>query len=313
MICLFLFRASELKTAITSKSQVLNHLNHVVNISFLLTASEETGERSRPREKPIRCRAVTRWSRLLRQDSLDLTCVLDNSSPYALERGWVLSVCVSPLSPPPSDGGKCSSASFSFPFQSLRPGETLEVSLPLAAAGEALLPLVVSCSLVFSLQSLLGEEGAPGPRDPCITLPLNTLWVDWLHSLRLNGPGAARGTDEGRRSSVRAFINARRSSGGRTGGGRGGVLEPEQYSASVQVSSELLSSEPRLEGRAQSGPFLEWLLSEGCGGVGRGLGGGAVGGPTVHAVDPNGHAVTLTAREVSTDGGGGGQHLPTSD
>lgn len=302
-----------LKTAIKSKSQVLKHLNHVINISFLLTASANIEERSD--RKPIRCRAVTEWSRLLQSDSLNLTCVLDNSSPYALEQFWTLSICVSSLSYPPSEGGHCSSTHYSFPFQNLNPGETLEVSLPLADAGEAFVPFTVSCSLDFSLSSLLGAEEAdsPGLLTSCINLPLNALWVDWFHCLRLNGPEAAHKKDAAQRTnaavdSIQAFINSHRF--GRRGAdeGRGGALRPEWYSASVQVSLELLkhtkgSTSSDLEGGAQSRcvSFLEWLLSEGCGGVRRGHTGDQISGPVLHARGPNGHAVRLTAKEVNAD------------
>ncbi|XP_056892812.1 Fanconi anemia core complex-associated protein 100 isoform X2 [Takifugu flavidus] len=302
-------RASVLKSAIKSKSQVLKHLNHVINISFLLTASAKIEEHSD--RKPIRCRAVTEWSRLLQRDSLNLTCVLDNSSPYALEQGWTLSICVSSLSYPPSEGGHCSSTNYSFPFQNVNPGETLEVSLPLADAGEAFFPFMVSCSLNFSLSSLLGAEEAncPGLQNSCINLPLNTLWVDWLHSLRLNGPEDALKKDTAQRNnaaadSIQAFINSHQFRRRGADEGRGGALRPERYSASVQVSSELLkntkgSKSSDLEGHAQSRcvSFLEWLLSEGCGGVRRGHTGDQISGPVLHARGPNGHAVKLTAKE----------------
>lgn len=308
------FRASVLKTALRSQGQVLKQLNHVINISFLLTASAKTEEHFHTWEKPIRCRAVTEWSRLLQKDSLNLTCVLDNSSPYTLEQGWTLSICVSPLSYPPSEGGKCSSTNFSFPLQKINPGETLEVSLPLAAAGEAFLPFMVSCSLVFSLSSLLRVEEAncPGLQNSCISLPLNTLWVDWLHSLRLNGPEAAHKKETAQLTSttmetIQAFIKSHQSSCGGADEGRGGPLTLEQYSASVQVSSELLKSmtglkSSGLEGQGQNWciSFLEWLLSEGCGGVRRGHTGDKISSPVICARGPNGHAVKLTAKEVNT-------------
>ncbi|KAI3365587.1 hypothetical protein L3Q82_010673 [Scortum barcoo] len=170
-------RASALKTTIKSRNQILRHLNQVLNISFLLIASTNSDEHQPMQEKPIRCHAVTSWSRLLQKDSLNLTCVLDNSSPYVLEQGWTLSVTVFPLSYSPSAGVESPSTHFSFPFQDLHPGETLEVSLPLAAAGDAHFPVTVSCSLFFSLSCLLGEEAAnlPGWQRSCISLPLNTL------------------------------------------------------------------------------------------------------------------------------------------
>lgn len=304
-----------LKAALRSKGQVLKQLNHVTHISLLLAASAKTEEEFHTREKPITCRAVTEWSRLLQKDSLNLKCVLDNSSPYALEQGWTLSICVSPLSYPPSQGGKCSSTNFSFPFQNINPGESLEVSLPLAAAGEALLPFMVSCSLIFSLSSLLRAEEAnsPGLQDSCISLPLNTLRVDWLHSLQLNGPEAAQKRDTAQLNSttmetIQAFMKSHQFSCGGEDEGRWGALTVEQHSASVQVSLELLKSatglkSSSLEGQGQNKciSFLEWLLSEGCGGVRRGHAGDRISSPVVCARGPNGHAVRLTAKEVNTE------------
>uniref|UniRef100_A0A8C2ZL71 FA core complex associated protein 100 n=1 Tax=Cyclopterus lumpus TaxID=8103 RepID=A0A8C2ZL71_CYCLU len=305
-------RASVLKTAIKSQNQILRHLNQVLNISFLLMAGTNTKEHLPSQEKPIRCRATASWSRLLQRDSLNLTCVLDNSSPYVLERGWTLSIAVFPLSCPPGAGTDSSSTNFSFPFHNLLPGETFEVSLPLAAAGETSFPVTVSCSLVFSLTGLLGEEAEnlPGPRSSCVSLPLSTLTVDWLHALQVCAPigthRKATSQSYNATDAIQACLRSRRISSGR------GETEREQHSASVRVSSELLSdtlmlkgSDLDAQGRSKSAPqnvglsLLEWLLSDAPGGVTAGRQGDqiALGGSVVRAHDPNGHAVKLTAKE----------------
>lgn len=304
-----------LKSALRSQGQVLKQLNHLVHISLLLTARAQTEEQARRRREPIRCGAVTQWSRLLQKDSLNLMCVLDNSSPYTLEQGWTLCICVSPLSHPPSQGGKCSSANFSFPLQNINPGESFQAWLPLAAAGEAFLPSVLSCSLIFSLSRLLRAQEADSPRlqDACISLPLNTLRVDWLHSLQLSGPEAARKKDAAQLSStsterIQAFLKSRRFSCGGAEEGRWGAPTLEQHSASVQVSVELLksttgwkSSSSEGQGQNMCVSFLEWLLCEGCGGVRRGQAAGGISSPAVLARGPGGHAVRLTAKEVNAD------------
>ncbi len=312
------FRASALKAAIKSKNQILRHLNQVLNISFVLRAGTNSKEHLPMQEKPIRCRGMTSWSRLLQKDSLNLTCVLDNSSPYVLEQGWTLSIAVFPLSYSPSAGGESSSTNFSFPFHDLHPGETLEVSLPLAAAGDAHFPVTVSCSLIFSLSSLLGEEAEnlPGSQGSCISLPLNTLTVDWLHALQVNSPTAAhkKATCESI-DTIQAFLKSRRitcSGRGEGGGESASKPEREQYSASVQVSLELLrdtlvlkSSDldpqgPKLAPQNVCLSLLEWLLSEGPGGVKMGHHGDKIApsSSVVHARGPDGHAVKLTAKEV---------------
>ncbi|XP_068439579.1 Fanconi anemia core complex-associated protein 100 [Clinocottus analis] len=312
-------RASVLKIAIKSKNQILRHLNQVLNISFLLMASTNAEEHLPVQEKPIRCHATAGWSRLLQKDSLNLTCVLDNSSPYILERGWTLSIAVFPLSYPPGAGGDNSSTSFSFPFHNLHPGETLEVSLPLAAAGETSFPVTVSCSLDFSLTGLLGEEAEylPGLQSSCVSLPLNTLTVDWLHALQVTSPIAthrkATSQSYNKTDTIQAFLRSRRIS--RSGRAEGGEeTERERHSASVRVSSELLrdtlvlkGSDLDAQGRSKLAPqnvcvsLLEWLLSEAPGGVTAGRQGDkiALSSSVVRAQDPNGHAVKLTAKEVN--------------
>ncbi|XP_037611932.1 Fanconi anemia core complex-associated protein 100 isoform X1 [Sebastes umbrosus] len=304
-------RASVLKTAIKSKKLILRHLNQVLNISFLLMTGTNSEEHHPIQEKPIRCHAVTIWSRLLQRDSLNLTCVLDNSSPYVLEGGWTLSIAVFPLSCPPSAGGESSSTHYSFPFHNLQPGETLEVSLPLAAAGEASFPVTVRCSLIFSLSCLLGEEAAnfPGLQSSYVSLPLNTLTVDWLHALQVNGPHKkATSQSNNTTDPIQAFLRSRQiRCRGRGEGGGERVSKPEQYSASVRVSSELLrdtlvSKGSDLDAHNVGLSLLEWLLSEGPGGVTTGHRGDKMvlsSSSVVHARGPNGHAIKLTVKEVN--------------
>ncbi|KAM4525523.1 Fanconi anemia core complex-associated protein 100 [Odontesthes bonariensis] len=311
-------RASVLEATIKTKNQLLKQLNQVVNISFLLTASTNTEEHRLTREKSIRCHAVASWSRLLQKDSLNLTCVLDNSSPYALEQGWTLCVAVFPLSFPSTEREETFSTNFSFPFHSLCPGETLEVSLPVAAAGDASFPVTLNCSLVFSFSDLLGEEQAascPGLENSCFSLPLNTLTVDWLHALHLIGPTATHKVATSQSSSttadgIRAFLSPRRTRWSR-GADRGG--EPERYCASVRVSSELLKDTlkrksfnldpkgPMLAPQNLCFSLLDWLLSEGCGGVKMLQKGGRIdtSSTVVHARGPNEATVKLTAKEIS--------------
>uniref|UniRef100_A0A3Q2EDJ6 FA core complex associated protein 100 n=1 Tax=Cyprinodon variegatus TaxID=28743 RepID=A0A3Q2EDJ6_CYPVA len=262
-------RASVLKTSIGSKNQILKQLNEVINISFLLTDSPN------PEDKPIRCRGLVRWSRLLDKDSLDLTCFLENLSPYLLERGWTLSVLLHPLSSFPKAGEGTCSANYSFPFHSLHPGDSLRVCVPVMAAGDASIPVTVTCSLIFSLRSFLGGKGETsfsGLHNGCFSLPLNTLMVDWLHALRMIGPSSAQSTyispsNSNQADAIQAFISSRQmgcregDGSSRTGG----------YSATVRMSSDLLrlqrSKDPKLAPQRSCVSLLEWLLSESCGGV----------------------------------------------
>uniref|UniRef100_A0A3Q1CXI1 FA core complex associated protein 100 n=1 Tax=Amphiprion ocellaris TaxID=80972 RepID=A0A3Q1CXI1_AMPOC len=317
-------RASVLKTAIKSKNQILRHLNQVVNISFLLTATSNTEDDPAIKEKPIRCHAMTSWSRLLQTDSLNLTCVLDNSSPYVLERGWTLSITVFPLCCSSAAREEISSTNFSFPFQNLNSGETLEVSLPIAAAGDSSIPMTVNCSLIFSLSSLLGEQEAancPGLQSSNISLPLNTLTVDWLNALQLNSATARHKMVTFQSGSIttdaiQAFISSQqmRCSGRADRGGESGST-PEKYSASVRVSLELLKDSlvlknsnldpkvPKMAPESLCSSLIEWLLSEGPGGVKMGHQGDMISlsSSAVHARGPNGATVKLTAKQINVE------------
>lgn len=311
-----------LKVSIKSKNQILRHLNQVLNISFLLTASKKNEEHFPIQKKPIKCHAITRWSRLLQKDSLNLMCVLDNSSPYILEQGWTLSITVCPLSCSPSVGGESSSTNFSFPFENLHPGETLEVSLPLAAAGDTSFPMTVNCSLIFSLTALLEEKelvSFTGLKSRSIILPLNTLTVDWLHVLQVNSPTASHKSatfqsNNVTAGTVRAFLSSHqhRCIGRGEGGVRVSKHKEEQYSASLHVTPELLrdtlvlkSSGLDPQGLKLDPPnlsicLLNWLLSECHGGVKMGHQGDktALSSSVVCVQAPNGDMVKLTAKEV---------------
>ncbi|XP_035469848.2 Fanconi anemia core complex-associated protein 100 [Scophthalmus maximus] len=312
-------RVSVLKNAIKDKNQILRHLNQVLNVSFLLIASTNSEEHRPGQEKPIRCRALTRWSRLLQKDSLNLTCVLDNSSPYVLEQGWTLSVTVFPVSYSPGAGEESSSTNFSFPFNYLHPGETLEVSLPLAAAGDTSFPMRVSCSLIFSLSSLLREEETihlPGLQRSCISLPLNTLTVDWLHALQVNNPtthpinrNATSQSNHYPTDTVKAFLSSHRTRCSGRGESGEKKAEREQHSARIRVSSELLRDTlvdtlepqgPKLSSENLCISLLDWLLSEHPGGGKIGQQGDriALSSSCVHARGPNGDSVKLSAKEV---------------
>uniref|UniRef100_A0A8C6MFV5 FA core complex associated protein 100 n=1 Tax=Nothobranchius furzeri TaxID=105023 RepID=A0A8C6MFV5_NOTFU len=257
-------RASVLKTVIKSKNLSLRQLNQVVNISFLLTARGKTREPP-TEEKSIRCHSTVSWSRSLQKDCLNLTCVLENSSGYVLERGWTLSISVHPLSGP---GEETSSVNFSFPFHSLCPGETLEVSLPVAAAGDTSFPLTLNCSLIFSLSSFLAEvdlASFPDLQDSCFSLPLNTLTVDWLHALQVVRPKETVTLQSSTMDALQAFLSSHQLRCSRGGG----ASNPEEYSVCVRVSSEFLRNTLMLKNSIQQpesaspnicSSLLGWLL-----------------------------------------------------
>ncbi|KAM6951058.1 LOW QUALITY PROTEIN: Fanconi anemia core complex-associated protein 100 [Aplochiton taeniatus] len=281
-------------------------------------------------DKPIKCRVAAKWSRSLQRDCLSLTCVLENSSLYVLERGWTLCIRVLPLSRPLSPGADNSSTTFSFLFRK-NPGDKLDVTLPLTTAGDTSFPMSVSCSR-FSLQSLLGKdltrllanEDPPGLDSYCVSLALDTLTVDWLDVLQVGGAahsshGNVAAAETPDMITVRTFLNGRRLFGaGRTEKGGGSkTSDGVPFTASLRVSSELLraSLEPGPPGLDLQGPkkvpspslcssVLAWLLSRCSGGLeARDEGGGGPqGGAGVLARGPGGHMVKLTATELTVDG-----------
>ncbi|XP_028332687.1 LOW QUALITY PROTEIN: Fanconi anemia core complex-associated protein 100 [Gouania willdenowi] len=306
-------RASALKTLIQAKNQTLKHLNQVLNICFLLM-EDENEKHFIMKEKPIRCHARTHWTRLLQTDSLNLSCVLVNSSPYILERGWTLSVTVSPLSHSPTAGGKSPATHFTFPFSRLSSGETLDVSLPLSSAEDASFPMTVSCSLIFSASGLLSDEDAVSfsrLQGSCTSLHLNTLTVDWLHTLQVINASQKTGSSPSISStgSVQGFINSRRQ---RFSAAVEQGEKQETYSARVRLWSELLKdtvvfTSSDLDSTGEKSVcvcLIDWLLCGNSGGVTAGLKDDKTSckSALVHARAPNGATIKLTAKEVKVGG-----------
>ncbi|XP_062331338.1 Fanconi anemia core complex-associated protein 100 [Osmerus eperlanus] len=328
-------RASVLKSTNQSRNQTLKRLNQVLNISCLLLAYRSHGERTHTQQKPIRCGVVPSWSRLLQRDSLTLTCVLENSSPYVLEDGWTLCVQVMPLSRSFAEGGGNTFRTFSFRLSRLEAGEKTDVSLPLTTAVDTSFPITVSCSLVFSLQSLLGREEMAGllangktavsalglDNTGYVSLALDMLTVDWLDALKVKGdtapPGITFGhsvsTDTVAMDTIQAYLSSCGFMRAGRGEGAGGAeTEGRLFSARVVVSSEILRSalKPGPPDSASLGVtvspglgslVLDWLLSQGPGGQERTEGGDqrGLGSPLVYAMAPGGHPVKLTVTEVA--------------
>ncbi|XP_061912042.1 Fanconi anemia core complex-associated protein 100 [Entelurus aequoreus] len=279
-------RSSVLKAAIKSKNQTMLQLNQVLNISFLMNGGGDC------QEKPIRIHATTSWSTMLQKDSLNLKCILENGSCYDLEQGWTLNITVSPLCR--SQGGEGCSSQFSFSFHTLPPRGKVDFSLPLASAGESSYPITLFCSLTFPFSVLLREEAVSGlPDGGLISLPLNTLTVDWLHALQVKSPADAA-SQHCNIDTIQAFLKSRLS--GEGGGDAGNV----QHSASIKVSSELLRDTLMLRPPSNVGlSLLQWLLCERHKGVKVQGDKVVLNNLVVCARAPNGHIIKLTAKEES--------------
>ncbi|XP_072312546.1 Fanconi anemia core complex-associated protein 100 [Eucyclogobius newberryi] len=288
-------RASNLKASIKSKNQTLQHLNQVANVSFLLLNNTEDMEQS------IRCHATTKWTRLLQKDSLHLACTLKNDSPYLLEQGWTLNITVYPLSD--SSLERNTSTNYSFLFCNLGPGQKFEVTLPLTAADDKILPLTISCGLVFSLETLLDEKQLASllkVQNNTINLPLNTLAVDWLHALQLNiSLNEKSVTTLARSNSIQRFLKSK-------GKNKVEKAENKPYSALMKISLDLLKH--TLHANKESTPhlsvlLLDWLLSEPHRGVTGHIRESTPNTAVLHAQGPNGQLVKLVAKEANVEVG----------
>ncbi|KAK7919810.1 hypothetical protein WMY93_011094 [Mugilogobius chulae] len=291
-------RASNLKTSIKSKNQILQHLNQVANISFLLLNNTEGTEQS------IRCFATAKWTQLLQTDCLHLTCILENGSPYVMEQGWTLNITIYPLSDSSQEHN--TSTNYSFLISNLNPGQKFEVTLPLTTANDILFPITISCVLVFPLKTLGDEKQLASllkVQNSIISLPLNTLAVDWLHTLQLTSSISEKCVTTHTRSnssldSAQLFLRSK---------GKHKVVKAENklFSACIKISLDLLKHTLVSKNSSKETPpslcvaLLDWLLSEPHRGVRGHLYESTTNTAVQHAQASNGQLVKLVAKEVN--------------
>ncbi|XP_036390454.1 Fanconi anemia core complex-associated protein 100 [Megalops cyprinoides] len=311
-------RASSLKSSIQLRNKALRGLNQVFNICCLLLPDHDGRNELPVCKRPISCHTETRWISLLQQDSLVLSCIVENSSSYTLEPGWTLCVEVIPLSHAKTLVADAPAQTYSFPLQKLAPGNKVEVTLPLGSESELSLPVTVRCSLVYSLQSMLAvavagralARGGPlaqlGEDSGCVSLPLRTLTVDTLDCLRPDRPAGHTHACGSATGLLRTFLRSRGAE--RQGGvGEEGAAVPAggPFSACVRVSCALLRAAlgpPAPGGPPLSSLLLRWLLSR-CPGLDQG-------GVAVCVRGPGGDALKLTAREMTVSDASAGGAVP---
>ncbi|KAF2973598.1 hypothetical protein EK904_013651, partial [Melospiza melodia maxima] len=188
-------RVSFLKKAVDQRNRALASLNQVMNVSAALLSSQEG-------HKPIACTVTANWSCLLLQDTVTISCLLENCSEYSLEEGWTL--CVQLLAGPCAleEESVDSATTFTFPIDQLLPGTKRELTLPLGPAADTKLdlPLTISCALYYSLRDILGSgsdssedlddflpDDSPllSPDREGICLPLSQCTIDMLQCLHV--------------------------------------------------------------------------------------------------------------------------------
>ncbi|KAM9371356.1 Fanconi anemia core complex-associated protein 100 [Phaethornis superciliosus] len=310
-------RVSFLKKAVDQKNRALASLNQVMNVSAALLSSQEG-------QKPIACTVTANWSCLLLQDTVTISCLLENCSEYSLEEGWTL--CVQLLASPcalEEESSVDSATTFTFPIDQLLPGNKRELTLPLGSAADTKLdlPLTISCALYYSLRDILGSgsdssealddllpDDSPilSPDREGICLPLSQCTIDMLQCLRFesNPPGPDTSPPApAPPDPVETFLKVSREQTEPEGGKDAelphapaeGNLPPS--AASIRVSSELLKN--ALKTSSSEVPLscatLRWLLAENAGAAA--LSSGEV--ASVHGTAPDGGEVQLLVREVA--------------
>lgn len=292
-------RAESLKHKLQEKNESLKRLNQVINVcSLLLDTHGNEKKLNMGTKHPISCHGVARWSSLLQRDSLTLACVLENSSGCTLEHGWTLCIQVHPLSQ--YSNIESSSRTYSFPLKKLDSDQKLDVTIPLETVDGLSLPVKVYCSLTFSLSNLFSPEASSLGVSQLLTemgsisAPLNSLTVDWLDALRLEGSfshGNIRHNSV--RDGIQAFLRAR------------GALTKDSDTTSksgpvavlIRVSSELLKAKLHISVTSSSETcvsVLNWLVSPEVMGQTK-----PVQSPVVCAYSPDGCSVKIMAKEVT--------------
>ncbi|KAA0725148.1 Fanconi anemia core complex-associated protein 100 [Triplophysa tibetana] len=253
-----------LKHKLQEKNESLKRLNQVMSVCNLLLANDGNDKELNKRMQPIGCHGVTRWRSLLQKESLALTCVLENASMYTLEQGWTLCLQVHPSSTSQTANTEFTSRTYSFPFRKLDCGEKLDVTIPLERVGE--LPVNIYCSLAFTLMALFSSDESEDVSQllkgmGSISVPLNTLTVDWLDSLRLEGAFSPGNIIRNKTAAdgIQVFL---RSKGVRT---KDSAIVPKSgpLPVVVRVSSELLKSKLHLSttsGVELCSSVLNWLV-----------------------------------------------------
>ncbi|XP_062447534.1 Fanconi anemia core complex-associated protein 100 isoform X3 [Rhea pennata] len=256
-------------------------------------------------------------------DTVTISCVLENCSEYSLEEGWTL--CVQLFASPCAleEDSVDSGTTFTFPIDQLLPGNKRELTLPLGSAADTKLdlPLTISCALYYSLRDILGSgsdspealddflpDDSPilSPDREGICLPLSECTIDMLQCLRFEssppGPDASP-VVAAPPDPVETFLKVSKKQTEPDG-----VKDSEQphapgdgnlppSTASIRVSSELLKNalKSSSSGVPLSCATLRWLLAENAGA--EALSSREV--ASVRGAAPDGGEVQLLVREVA--------------
>ncbi|XP_067914314.1 Fanconi anemia core complex-associated protein 100 isoform X2 [Heterodontus francisci] len=192
-------RIASLKRVMQQKDKALKGLNQDLNICCVLLSNQESQEKGMvPSKRQISCCVTARWNRLLLQDSLVISCILENLSAWPLEHRWSLCVKLITQTSALTKGSDSTAFTYAFPISELAPGKKMEVTVPLNSESDSFiaLPVSVHCFLYYSLNASelpLSHSSLLSPRlseSDGICLPLNTHVIDLLDCLHIHGGGA---------------------------------------------------------------------------------------------------------------------------
>ncbi|XP_078427149.1 Fanconi anemia core complex-associated protein 100 isoform X1 [Cetorhinus maximus] len=198
-------RITSLKCVMQQKDKALKGLNQDFNLCCALLSNQESQEKGMvPSKQPVSCRVTARWNRLLLQDSLVVSCILENLSDWLLEHRWSLCVKLVIQTSALTKGSESTAFTHSFPISELAPGKKMEATVPLNSESDSFvaLPVSVHCFLYYSLTSVLpgnaselpfSHSSSLSPRfseSNGICLPLSTHTIDLLDCLHIHGGGA---------------------------------------------------------------------------------------------------------------------------
>ncbi|XP_067860224.1 Fanconi anemia core complex-associated protein 100 isoform X2 [Heptranchias perlo] len=195
-------RITSLKHVMQQKDKALKGLNQDFNICCALLSNQEKGMVHS--NQPIGCSITARWNRLLLQDSLVVSCTLENLSDWTLEHRWSLCVKLITQTSALTKGSDSAAFTCAFPISELPPRKKMEVAVPLNSQSDHFLafPVSVHCFLYYSLNSItarnvsgppLSRSSSSSPRlseSDGICLPLSTRIIDLLDCLHIHEGGA---------------------------------------------------------------------------------------------------------------------------
>ncbi|KAM8946705.1 Fanconi anemia core complex-associated protein 100 [Pelodytes ibericus] len=292
-------RVSKLRSILDQKTRSLLTLNQVLSLSRVVLSSQST-------EWPVHCEVKVSWTHILQKICFNACCMLQNNTDCALERGWKLCVF---LQTDTSD----TSTSYTFPVNSLQPGERTELCFPLSTQRTSKMefPIKVSCTLFYNFKDITADfENSSNATDlfaaqkQGVCLPLQEHIIDVLQCFRLKPNDCHPSPATSERlpwDLIQAFLHSSSRDKSSSAVLRGlsedvsnqSINYTEPLKARVHLSAPLYNQALKNEksGASVCCSVLHWLLGEKLT--------SNQSNEDVYGVTPNGKELVLRVREVS--------------